>query len=461
MEDLFQLDYFSIIDIVWAIFFLFLIFSFVNIKKKQYLEYDYFKYYSQNAYAKLLLSLVYALYFIIVVDGGDTLAYWDGGLKMNNLFWKSSDMYFKELFSDPDMSLYYGHFDISTGYPPGWIYREKESWFISKIVSIFSFFTFKSYLVTTFLLAYLSSVASWKLFELVHSFKLNTNKNIAIAVLFVPSVGFWCSGITKDTIVMFSTTIIICNAFQVLSMNKKTEFKNFFWIAFYGFLLLNIRSFMVSTIVVCLAFTYSARIANKYRSNAFAFYSIRLLSIVVGFLFFTFQGDSLMNSEKLEEAALIQKDFAVNDTYEGKKYDLGVTDYSSAGMVKAFVPAVIAGLYRPFLWESLSITLILNGLEGAFYLYLTIVFFRSRAIKKVNLIRKHEFFIFAFFFCLLMAYMSGVTSGLLGVLVRFKAPLIPFLVLLLTIDVDLKDQMDKKEGEIKNDADSSVINLIN
>lgn len=457
MEDLFELDYFSIIDIAWAFLFILLILGVINLRKKQYKELEYYKFYSRNVYAKIFLSLIYALYFILIIDGGDTLAYWDGGLKMNNLFWKSPDMYFKELFSEPDMSLFYSHFDISTGYPPGWIYREKESWFISKIVSIFSFFTFKSYLVTTFLLAYFSSVASWKLFELVYSFKLNTNNNIAIAVLFVPSVGFWCSGITKDTIVLFSTIIVICNAFQVLSLDQKTEIKNFVWIIFYGFLLLNIRSFMVSTILVCLAFTYSARLANKYRSKPFAFYSIRLLTIVVGLLFFTFQGDSLMNSEKLEEAALIQKDFATNESYQGKKYDIGVTDYSSAGMLKAFVPAVVAGLYRPFLWEALSPTLILNGIEGGYFLYLTIIFFKSRSLKKINLIRKHEFFIFAFFFCILMAYMSGVTSGLLGVLVRFKAPLIPFLVLLLTIDVDLKEKMSKKEKAKIMDTEPSVL----
>ena len=143
-----------------------------------------------------------------------------------------------------------------------------------------------------------------------------------------------------------------------------------------------------------------------------------------------------MNSEKLQEAAVIQKDFASNQTYEGKKYDLGITDFSASGMIKAFAPAVIAGFYRPFIWESLSLTLILNGIEGAYLLYLTFVFFRGGALRKINLIRKHEFFIFAFFFCVLMAYMAGLTSGLLGVLVRFKAPLIPFLLLLLTIDIN-------------------------
>jgi len=248
--------------------------------------------------------------------------------------------------------------------------------------------------------------------------------------------------------------MIIYNAFQILSLDKETKLKHFLWAGFYVFLLAHIRDFMISTIGVALVFTYSARLANKYRKNKFAFYSIRFFSIIVGVLFFIYQGDSITSSEKLEEAAVIQKDFASNESYTGSRYDLGVTDFSAAGMLKAFPVAVIAGFYRPFLWESLKITLILNGLEGAFYMYLTYLFFRRGFFSKINLIRKHEFFIFAFFFAILMAYMAGVTSGLLGVLVRFKAPLIPFLVLLLTIDVNLKDvnnvqimDIKKKNGE--------------
>jgi hypothetical protein len=464
MNDIFQFDYFSILDIVFSLLCLVLMLVVVNAKKKGYLEFDYYQYFTGNVFAKVFLSFVYALYYIFIVDGGDTLAYWDGGIKMNNLFSKSASMYFEELFNDPDMMMNGSHFDLTTGYPPGWIYREKESWFIAKIMSIFSFFCFRSYLVATFILAYISSIASWKLFELAYSFRLNSNRYLALACFFVPSVSFWCSGITKDTIVLFSTIFIIYHAFQILSLDKQATYKNYLWIAFYTFLLLHIRDFMIATILVPLAFTYSARLANKYRQNKFAFYFIRFCSIVIGVLFFVFQGSSITNSEKLEEAAIIQKDLANNATYEGARYDLGITDYSAAGMLQAFPVAVIAGLYRPFPWEALSITLILNGLEGALFLYLTFVFFRRNSLKKINLIRKHEFFIFCFFFMVLMAYMAGLTSGLIGVLVRFKAPLIPFFVLLLTIDFEKKVDLEVEaevededeyefENEVKVDAD--------
>ena len=86
MNDLFQFDYFSILDIVFSLLCLVLILTVVNAKKKGYLEFDYYQYFTSNVFAKVFLSFVYALYYIVIVDGGDTLAYWDGGIKMNNLF---------------------------------------------------------------------------------------------------------------------------------------------------------------------------------------------------------------------------------------------------------------------------------------------------------------------------------------------------------------------------------------
>ena len=57
MEDLFQLDYFSILDIAWALLFLVLLLMYVNAKKKQYENLDYFKYYSTNIYLSCFVNL--------------------------------------------------------------------------------------------------------------------------------------------------------------------------------------------------------------------------------------------------------------------------------------------------------------------------------------------------------------------------------------------------------------------
>jgi len=75
------------------------------------------------------------------------------------------------------------------------------------------------------------------------------------------------------------------------------------------------------------------------------------------------------------------------------------------------------------------------------------LFFRRNALKKWALIRGHEFLIFCLIFVLIIGFMTGMTSILYGVLVRLRAPLLPFLFVLLTIR---RDAFEVQKPKIKN-----------
>jgi hypothetical protein len=49
------------------------------------------------------------------------------------------------------------------------------------------------------------------------------------------------------------------------------------------------------------------------------------------------------------------------------------------------------------------------------------------------------------FFVFIIAFMTGLTSGLYGVLVRLRAILLPFLFVLLTFEPDKVDQVESDE----------------
>ena len=351
------------------------------------------------------------------------------------MFWKSPSSYFVELFSLPDINLFWQHFGVyNTGLPPGWIYREPESWFISKICSIISFFTFKSYLAGSVFFTFLMAKASWRLFELVNRFNLHEKKHIAFAILLIPSVGFWCSGVTKDTVVLLCIIYINVNFLEWILKIPGNNRKRVLFILFYGFLLFHIRDFMLSVIGVAFGVVLMARLANKYRNKLFQFYSLRLMTIVLGFFVFATQGNKLAESEQIKQAEVTANDFASNNTYEGARYSIGVENFSTSGLIIGFLPSVIAGVYRPFIWEGLTPSLIFNGMESVYFLYLTWLFFRKDFFRKVNIVRKNELLVFAFVFSVLLAFMVGLTSGLFGVLVRFKAPLLSFFLLVLTVN---------------------------
>ena len=152
----------------------------------------------------------------------------------------------------------------------------------------------------------------------------------------------------------------------------------------------------------------------------------------------------LPTEEYIEELAVIQQDFSQNNTYGGPRYDLGITDYSTAGMLSRGPLAIMTALYRPFIWEARSLFLILSGLEGLLLLYLTFrFFFRSGNLAKhLAFVTGHEFLLFALIFVLFLGFFVGFTAGMFNVLVRFKAPLLGFLVLVLA--ARREEEMEEK-----------------
>jgi uncharacterized membrane protein YfcA len=108
-------------------------------------------------------------------------------------------------------------------------------------------------------------------------------------------------------------------------------------------------------------------------------------------------------------------------------------------MLRAFPISIFTAFSRPFIWDGGSLFIRLSAIEAFLFLILTIrfIFFRN-ILQKLKAIRNNELLMASMIFALILGFFAGYTSGLFGVLVRFKAPLLPFLFLVL---------MYKKENE--------------
>ena len=146
-------NYVSFYDISIAVLWLLIFLVIANSRAKK-VDLDIRKYYIRNVLFKFFFSISFAVIYLIYYGGGDTTAYWDGALTLNNLFLNSPSLFFEHLINEPTQSLFSEHFNLDTGYPPGWIYREPEAWFVCKIASIVSLITFKSYFAGTLFFAF-------------------------------------------------------------------------------------------------------------------------------------------------------------------------------------------------------------------------------------------------------------------------------------------------------------------
>jgi hypothetical protein len=437
-------NFFSPVNVLLSIIGLTLIYIYLYLRYKRNKEKPYYRFFIAAFSFKLVLVLSNALFYIIAYKGGgDSINYWRNAEMLNNLLFENPSFYFQEMFYDNSDNNVLAHFNSITGIPLSDFYNEAETFFVCKIGSIFSFFTFGSYILLQIVFAFFTFIASWRLFEMVRSFNLHSDKIIALAIFGIPSLGFWCSGLSKDTLLF----IAICYAFYYLnvliSTQQKSKKRYWFFLSAAFLLMLKIRPFILMAVLAPMFMAYGVRLSNKInRGNIIQFLS-KLTFFSICILAFAFFLQSSFAENFINEAKVVNLDLTNNVIYGNKKYSLGDLEFTPLGMVKAIPASLLAGFYRPYIWESLNLSLILNGLESLVLLFLTIRFFVAKKLReRIKLIQKTEFLVFSLFFVLIIAYIAGYTSILFGVLVRIRAPLIPFLLLLLLVKV--------KSNSVKN-----------
>ena len=268
---------------------------------------------------------------------------------------------------------------------------------------------------------------------------------MAVLFLFVPSLSFWCTGVSKDSLIVVCLYYMIPTVYNLVSGKAKLKIWNVLLILLFSWILLNIRSFMLVTIVVPFVFAFNVQFAKKYFTNKFSQRFIRTFVILIGFAFIGVYFSGETAQKYLKEAEVTQQDFKTNKIYTGAKYDLGEVSYTPTGLLRAMPMSIFTGIYRPFPWEALSPGLLLNGIESILLFYLTFVFLTNNRGKRISRIRESDILTFSLYFVIIFAFMTGFTSVIFGVLVRLRAPLLPFFLLLLTVKPEEEKSLENNE----------------
>lgn len=431
-----RFEFFGLIDMLATLGWFLVFAAFAYMIRMSHTKDPDYKLYLPNFYIHILLGVFFGLiYTVYYEDGGDTVYYWEAATKLNEVFWDNPMNYFSEMFNNPQPGVM-PQFYNKIGRPPYWIYYEDDSFFIAKVASIFSFVTLKSYFALNLMFSVISGWVSWRFFRFIKRTLQLDIKYAAIACLFLPTVGFWCSGVIKDTVVYCATLGLVIGFFYLLSGEKKKRFLHVVLILFCSYLILNSRPFMLVASYVPLMVVFIFKL-NQHKP-----FLIKLFTRVIGIgltaaliLFYLNRSSEFgefSSTQVMETAEVIHNDFKHNKTYTGKRYDLGLTDFNTGSLIRVMPLAVLTTLYRPFLWEVDGVLMLLNGLESSVLLFFTLQMIFSKKEKRVNLSRfNHSFYLYALIFILVLGFFIGITSILFGILARLKAPILPFFLLLI------------------------------
>ena len=436
MDEINWSDYFSpFLLISWFLWLVLLglIIGFIRARNQNK---ETFKLFIPSFSAKIAAALLFCAIYLLYYQGGDTVAYWEGAQTLHRLFEYDIWLWLQEMIKTPEMSRMGEFFNFYTGYPPGWIYREPESFFVSKFTFFLSIITFKSYLASSMIMAFLLTLSSWFFYRTILLLNLHSWRLAGLISLFIPTVLFWCGGISKDSIVLIAILLFVACSIRLFLL-KEPHFT--LWLGWFVaiFIIFQIRLYVLVAFAPSILMAYSAYLSRKNSESSFKRRSIQvgffLMSLSILLVYYFAAGGAESVQKVFDEIIITQQDFANNPIYGTNKYDLGLSGFSIPDILRATPMAIITALYRPFPWEVNNILLLFNGLENVLLLYLTWRFVRNGFINKCQRILSNEFLIFSLMFILIMGFSIGFTSGLFGVLVRFKSIILPFFLLLLTV----------------------------
>lgn len=138
--------------------------------------------------------------------------------------------------------------------------------------------------------------------------------------------------------------------------------------------------------------------------------------------------------DKIAKTATATQNDLKQEYYGGHSFDIGTFENTPTGYVKVFPKALVAGAFRPFIWESGNVVMLLSGIENTFLLYLFILMlWRTNPVSLFKRIFKEPFLFFTFLFSVFFAFSVGLTTANFGALVRFKIAYLPFLASTLFI----------------------------
>lgn len=375
----------------------------------------------------LLYKIFFSFLFCVII------VYLYGGVGDSISFFAESQEARHEVASGNLGFLEYLQFGEEDFMAQGWYQHGAPSGaFLEKISFLLSYPGCGSYLLTSALFAYFSFFGVWKLYTTFIKFFPDNKRLLQFGILFFPSVCFYSSGIFKDTI-SFSALGWFVYALYEISYGSSKKIKT--WVVFFisGYLIYKVRSFVVYSLGLSILIMAYTNVLNVYAVGKTK-YIFHFLFLSVSFaLFFNFY-------EYLEEELLssfLDEIISSKNLYDsiggGSNYNLiNAESFTLAALLKVLPLAIFTTLFRPFLWESNSLLMLISSLENAILFFYFVNVLVKNGFKKIYFNLSHNILlIFCIVFVLIFSGLVSIYTSNFGTLIRYRISVIPLFVFII------------------------------
>ncbi len=378
-------------------------------------------------YIKSIAGILFGYFYSLYGHGGDTFTFFETSLKITSLISEDPVRYIKAVTGLGDQS------DLQVFYAglKGWYTYEpyfNDSRTIIRINALIGLLSFGKYYVHSVFFSFLSFTGSIGLFRFFSNMSEIPPSKLLLPAFLIPSVLFWMSGANKEGILSLVMGLTLYQYSLILKRDDKIYHMILFFILCLMFV--HIKAYLLVMLLPALvAMAWSSR---NLHARSWLKYSL----VYIGF----FAGISLA-SVVLERADAFQVLHSKRYNFEAlaaaapedsrSYYDAVDFEPEPASVLKASLPAFIATLTRPTVTDAKGIKGWLVVIEGV--LILLFVVYGLIRFNKLSLNLNSNLFWFCIFFVVSNYVLIGLTTPVLGAIVRYKAPILPFLILIPVI----------------------------
>jgi hypothetical protein len=343
---------------------------------------------------------------------------WD---ENREVFW--SFMLGKET-SDPAFAELY---DKLVGWTSGYRYGlTNDCSTIIKLNVVISFISFGSYHVHAILMSFLAMIGMVALYKAFVNLLQGREAYLFIACFFLPSVVFWSSGLLKEGPLFLA---LGCLFLSVIKLLGNIRFWGYYPMALSSLIVLMYsKEYVLISLLPALLFLFIAKLTgNQYLLVKFLVVHVLSFMAAQHAHHFFRGGDFLYVLHKK------QIDFynVAQLTNAGSAIEIPPVT-GTLSFFENYPGAFILTYLRPFLWEAKNWTYMVFALENLMY---TLVFIWT--IARFSKPPKEQFAIWLALlsFVLVLASILGNCVPILGAMIRYRIPALPFLMVLCIASV--------------------------
>ena len=307
---------------------------------------------------------------------------------------------------------------------------------IIRFNAIVGLFSLGYYQVHNVVINFLSLAGLLAIYKAFLPFLRDKSMELAVGVFLIPSVVFWGSGVLKEGILILGLGLTIFHGFKLVGDVK--NWKNLAWLIVGVFLIALSKLYVLFALIPAyLGYILVAKTSTKFLVAKYV--AVLSMFLVFGLIL----GKLHPEKDFLLRIDQKQRDFIglADSLQPGSLLKLNRLEPTIASFAVNGPAALRNVALRPHIFEATSAIVLLAAIENTVMLLMLVMcmFFFKFNRTNTNLL------LFCLTYVLLLYLLIGYTTPVMGAIVRYKAPALPFLFIALLLIFD-KEKFTRRIG---------------